>query len=178
MAESGTAEWPTFSGLSTVIFVTVGSSTPFDRLIAAVDDWAGLRSRTDVVAQIGNSQYKPKYIQVVSSLEPSEFRTRVETAKFVVAHAGMGSIITALEVGKPIVILPRREHLNETRNDHQLASANQFSSRPGIIVALDETQLAEKLDLADVAVADAEKLSTHASASLIDAIRSFISNVK
>ena len=57
----------------------------------------------------------------------------------------MGSIITALEVGKPIVILPRREHLNETRNDHQLASANQFSSRPGIIVALDETQLAEKL---------------------------------
>ena len=161
-----------------MIFVTVGSSTPFDRLIAAVDGWAGIRCHTDVIAQIGNSQYKPKYIQVVSSLEPTEFRNRVENAKFVVAHAGMGSIITALELGKPIIIMPRREHLQETRNDHQFATANQFMNRSGVLVALDEYQLPEKLDEAAVARMEVSKLGIQASPLLLATISSFIKNAR
>jgi UDP-N-acetylglucosamine transferase subunit ALG13 len=107
-----------------VIFVTVGSSEPFDRLVRAVDEWAGLRGRSDVFAQIGHSDYQPKHIQCSKFLDPSEFRTRFNNAQFVVAHAGMGSIITALEIGKPIVVMPRRAHLGETRSDHQVATVD------------------------------------------------------
>ena len=41
----------------------------------------------------------------------------------VIAHDEMGSIITALEMGKPIVVMPRRAELGEHRNDHQVAAA-------------------------------------------------------
>jgi UDP-N-acetylglucosamine transferase subunit ALG13 len=156
-----------------VIFVTVGTSMPFDRLIRSVDEWAGLRGRTDVIAQIGRSEYQPKDIEVVQFLRPSEFRDHVHSAKFVVAHAGIGSIITALEMGRPIVVMPRRAYLRETRTDHQVATANQFAQRRGIIVALDERELFPKLDQAETSSVAGE-ISTQASPQLIFTIRSFI----
>jgi UDP-N-acetylglucosamine transferase subunit ALG13 len=42
-----------------MIFVTVGSQMPFDRLVEAVDGWVGQTTR-EVLAQIGDSQLKPK----------------------------------------------------------------------------------------------------------------------
>ena len=60
-----------------MIFVTVGSSMSFDRLVRAVDEWAGLQGRADVFAQIGQSDYRPKYITFVQFMDPPEFRERV-----------------------------------------------------------------------------------------------------
>ena len=36
-----------------MIFVTVGTDSPFDRLMQVVDEWAAASGRTDVFAQIG-----------------------------------------------------------------------------------------------------------------------------
>ena len=123
-----------------MIFVTVGIQTPFDRLLRTVDDWAGLRCRAGVFAQVGESGYRGRHIITAKFLAPLEYRRRVETAQFVVAHAGMGSIITALELGKPIIVMPRRGDLSETRNDHQIATAKHFIQHPGIAVALTVSQ--------------------------------------
>ncbi len=62
-------------------------------------------------------------------------------ADVVIAHAGMGSIISAAEFGKPMVLLPRRGSLRETRNDHQIATAKWLRSKPGIFVADSEDEL-------------------------------------
>jgi UDP-N-acetylglucosamine transferase subunit ALG13 len=156
-----------------MIFVTVGSSISFDRLIRAVDDWAGTRNRRDVFAQIGQTEYKPRNIEAVQLLDPSEFRKHVIAADLIVAHAGMGSIITALENGKPILVLPRRACLLETRNDHQVATAVQFAKKDGVIVAMHEGELSTKLDQAGKFVVKT-KLTTEASPELISAIREFI----
>ncbi len=156
-----------------MIFVTVGSSTRFDRLIRAVDGWAGLRGRTDVFAQIGHTDYKPRNIESVQLLDPTEFRNRVNAADLIVAHAGMGSIITALEIGKPILIMPRRASLQETRNEHQVATAVQFAKRDGVVVAMDESELASKLDHSETFELRT-KLSSEASPELISTIRDFI----
>jgi UDP-N-acetylglucosamine transferase subunit ALG13 len=159
-----------------MIFVTVGTSTPFDRLIRAIDEWAGLHHRDDVFAQIGLSDYRPKNIEAVKLLNPPDFSGHFNAAQFVVAHAGMGSIITALEIGKPLVIMPRRAHFGETRNDHQFATANQFKAQRGIIVALDEEELIHKLDQAEI-VPVASQIGAQASPSLISAVRAFIEEV-
>src|SRR5690242_2073535 len=103
-----------------MIFVTVGTQGRFDRLIRTVDEWAGMRAQTDIFAQTGPSDYTPKHISVEPFVSPNEFRKRVETASLVIAHAGMGSIITALELGKQIIVMPRRSDLGEHRNDHQI----------------------------------------------------------
>jgi UDP-N-acetylglucosamine transferase subunit ALG13 len=125
-----------------VIFATVGSQEPFDRLIRAVDEWAASRGRFDVLAQIGNSSFRPRHIEFTKFLEPSDFNRLIRQASVVIAHAGMGSIISALEIGKPIVVMPRRGSLRETRNDHQVATAERFGSRGRVIVADDHKDFA------------------------------------
>lgn len=146
---------------------------PFDRLIRAVDDWAHLRGRSDVFAQIGSGGWHPSHIEWVEFLDPSEFRRQTEQADVVVAHAGMGSIITALECGKPILVMPRRGDLKETRNDHQVATARRFLEQGRIAVAFDEHELMERLDQVD-SLRARDPVSSQASPQLIQRIRSFI----
>lgn len=156
-----------------MIFVTVGAQMPFDRLIHTVDEWALSRGRTDVLAQIGASNYQSKSIQLVRFMNPLEFRERVEASSIVVAHAGMGTIITALEFGKPVIVMPRQGKLGETRNDHQVATAMKWSENGWITVASDEKELIEKLDETDTACG-VEQVDPQASPRLIAAIRNFI----
>jgi UDP-N-acetylglucosamine transferase subunit ALG13 len=157
-----------------MIFVTVGAQMPFDRLVKAVDDWAADRGRRDVFAQIGPTPWRPSHIQWKPFLTPAEFREKVLAATVVVAHAGMGSIITALEVGKPILVMPRSGALMETRNDHQLATARQFLAQGRTAVAFDERELVEKLDRIGELGAG-QKISTEASPLLLSVLRSFAS---
>jgi UDP-N-acetylglucosamine transferase subunit ALG13 len=156
-----------------MIFVTVGTQGQFDRLIQTIDEWAGARGRTDVFAQTGPSDYHAEHIRTGQFIDPTEFRKRVESASLVIAHAGMGSIITALELGKQIIVMPRRANLGEHRNDHQVATAKRFAEQGRIMVALNEQELFDKLDQLDV-FDKAERLDSEASPHLIDTIRMFI----
>lgn len=156
-----------------MIFVTVGTQGQFDRLIRTVDEWAGVHDRTDVFAQTGPSDYHAEHIHTEPFIDPIEFRKRVESASLVVAHAGMGSIITALELGKKIVVMPRRASFGEHRNDHQIATAKRFAEQGRIMVAFDEKELFDKLD--QLGFFDgAERLGAQASSHLLDTIRTFI----
>jgi UDP-N-acetylglucosamine transferase subunit ALG13 len=156
-----------------MIFATVGTQGQFDRLIRTVDEWAGGRGRTDVFAQIGPSNFCPKHIRTKQFIDPAEFRHRVESASLVIAHAGMGSIITALELGKPIVVMPRRASLGEHRNDHQVATAKRFAEQGRIIVVFNDKELVDKLDQLQN-FGDAAPLDVEASPHLIATIRTFI----
>jgi UDP-N-acetylglucosamine transferase subunit ALG13 len=156
-----------------LILVTVGAQMPFDRLVGAVDRWAQQRNRTDVLAQIGPTAWRPSHIRWTEFLEPAEFRRHVEAADVVIAHAGMGSILTALEMGKPIVVMPRRGDLMETRNDHQVATARQLLAQGWVQVAFDEVELLLKLQQID-SIRAAARISPHASTQLISAIRQFV----
>jgi UDP-N-acetylglucosamine transferase subunit ALG13 len=156
-----------------VIFVTVGSQEPFDRLIRAVDEWARLRARCDVFAQIASSELRPQHIEFTQFLEPSEFKRIMQETRVIVAHAGMGSIISALELGKPMVVMPRRASFRETRNDHQVATAERFGTQGRIIVANDEQDLPEKLDHA-LTLGDGGRIQAQASPRLIATIRAFL----
>jgi UDP-N-acetylglucosamine transferase subunit ALG13 len=156
-----------------VIFVTVGSQEPFDRLIRAVDEWARARMRSDVFAQVANSTIHPRHIKFTQFIEPSEFKRVMQETRLIVAHAGMGSIISALELGKPIVVMPRRADFRETRNDHQVATAERFGAQGRIIVANDEHDLPEMLDHA-LTLGEADRIQTQASPRLIGTIRAFL----
>ena len=116
-----------------MIFLTVGTQEPFDRLVRAVDAWCGKRDYREIFAQINNpgrNGYRPRNMEWTPTLSPAAYDDRMATADLIVAHAGMGSIITALSLAKPILILPRRADAKEQRNDHQIATAQRFASRP------------------------------------------------
>jgi len=156
-----------------MIFVTVGGQMPFDRLIGTVDEWALSRGRSDVFAQIGPSDFHARAVETTRFIDSIEFRRRFEAANLIVGHAGMGTIITALECGKPIIVMPRRGRLRETRNDHQVAMATHLSGQGRVMVAFDEEQLVERLDQFEAA-GEMERIEPHASPHLIGALRSFI----
>ncbi|MBY0241084.1 MAG: glycosyl transferase family 28 [Burkholderiaceae bacterium] len=166
----------------TMIFVTVGSQMPFDRLIRAVDLWAGhTRPDADIFAQIGDSAYRPAAMRYTRSLTPPEFAHTVAEADVIVAHAGMGSVLSGMERGKPLVLLPRRGDLQETRNDHQIATAHWLARRPGIFVAERDADLpaalAGAMAAAIMAANGGAAISPYASPDLLAAVRQFIVQV-
>lgn len=156
-----------------MIFATVGTQLPFDRLIRAIDEWAASRTCPQVFAQIGPSEFTPRHLQYAQFIDAAEFRIRVQQAQVVVAHAGMGSIITALELGKPIVVMPRRADLGEHRNDHQLQMVRSYLVNPHIRVAMDEFALAGHLDALRTAV-HIDGCPPQTSPQLLSCIQAFI----
>jgi len=109
---------------------------PFPRLVRAVDRWAG-ETGVDVVAQTGDPDYQPSSIRAVPWLRPDAYREHLVRAQAVIGHAGMGTILASLELGKPLLVMPRRGPLGETRNDHQVATARRFAERGWVLVAYD-----------------------------------------
>ena len=128
-----------------MIFVTVGHQMPFDRLIEAVDRWARQQGRDDVFAQIGATERFPQTIQSKKYLSPEQFDHHIAAADAIIAHAGIGTIIAALKLHKPLLVLPRRAALGETRNDHQVATAKYFEQHGYVLAAYEESGLPEKL---------------------------------
>jgi exopolysaccharide biosynthesis glucuronosyltransferase PssE len=125
-----------------VIFVTIGTMWPFDRLIRAMDALAGAEPRAEFLAQIGKGRYEPRHMRWVRVLDRAAYAAAIAGADVVVAHAGIGSVVTAGELGKPIVVLPRKAALGEHTSEHQLETAAWLHGRPGVFVAPEAEDLA------------------------------------
>jgi UDP-N-acetylglucosamine transferase subunit ALG13 len=173
MAALGERKRTRLHGKCDVIFVTVGTDLPFDRLVRVVDDWAAATGRDDVFAQIGKAARCPRHIAFSRFLEPVEYRRRLTEASSLVSHAGMGTILTALQYRKPVLVMPRRAALGEQRNDHQLATARRLAALGKVRVAFDENELRTQLAQFDELSAPAA-IGAYAQAELLAAIRGFI----
>jgi UDP-N-acetylglucosamine transferase subunit ALG13 len=131
-----------------MIFLTVGTQFPFDRLVKAVDELVGSGAITDeVFAQIGDSTYTPRHFQAVPSLDKGAFDDCFLKASAIISHAGMGTITMALDHGKSLLAMPRRSRYGEVVNGHQEGLARKFAACGHILVAEDERELPEKVKL-------------------------------
>lgn len=123
-----------------MILLTVGTQLPFDRLVRIVDDLAPDLPEP-VVAQIGHGKYEPRNMDWRRVVPPQEFEQLVASANLIVAHAGIGTLVTAERHGKSLILFPRSAVLGEHRNDHQKATIRALSGRPGVGVATSPEQL-------------------------------------
>jgi UDP-N-acetylglucosamine transferase subunit ALG13 len=128
-----------------VIFVSVGNQLPFDRLVHAVDRWASANSDVQVIAQVGELGLPPKHCQSVCTVDAVRYQELMANATHVVAHAGMGTVLTALRLGKPLLVMPRQSGRGEVRSDHQQSTCRYLEGLPGVTVAWDETELVTAL---------------------------------
>ncbi|MEM6333619.1 MAG: glycosyltransferase [Planctomycetota bacterium] len=159
------------------VFVTVGTQLAFDRLIEAMDAWAATAEGVEVFAQIGPSDYQPRHMAFKGFVTPGHCHSAMSAADVIVGHAGMGTILGSLELGKPVLVMPRLEAKGEHRSDHQVATAKRFDGRPGVTVAWDESALPGALAAAGERAARAG-IEPTADPELIDAIGGFIRSVK
>ena len=115
-----------------MIFVTVGTQKfQLNRLLKILDDE---RQDEKIFAQIGFSTYKPKNFKYKNFLTQKEFSEYIKKASIVITHAGVGSILTAMEYGKPILVFPRLKKYGEHVDDHQLQIAETFMEKKYLIM--------------------------------------------
>ena len=130
-----------------MIFVTVGSMFPFDRLIRAIDELAGAgRLREDVLAQIGDGRFVPSHIPYRRFMNRPEYELAIGESTSMIAHAGMGTIEMALAASKPLLVVPRSGRLGEHVNDHQFATAKKFEHLGHVLAAYDIEAIPAALD--------------------------------
>ncbi len=158
-----------------MIFATVGTQLPFDRMIKAIDKWNEKQQVRSCFAQVGQGGYSPTTIEFSETLRPSQFAKKIAKCKVIVSHAGMGTILTALQLAKPIIIMPRLSSLGEHRNDHQLATVENLRGIGGIYVADDEIALMAALDHVQ-SLAGGDCFSPFAQNSLLEAVSDFVGN--
>jgi UDP-N-acetylglucosamine transferase subunit ALG13 len=121
---------------------------PFNRFIRAADKWAQTHSDYAVLAQIGSGEYIPRNMRWTRMLSPGEYRKAVEASAIIVSHAGMGSYFFAMEMRKPIVMLPRHASKQEHTTDHQVHTVKWLCHKPGVYVAISDDELPRAIDQA------------------------------
>jgi len=113
-----------------MIFASVGNMLPFDRLVRAVDEWAAENPNTEVIIQIGNGVYEPRYAQWLRLLPHNAYLARLHECDLFVAHVGMGSILQALVARKQALLLPTHASLGEHTTEHQSETLAGSAHRP------------------------------------------------
>jgi len=129
-----------------MIFLTVGTQFPFDRLVKAIDKAAGTNGFDEqIVAQVGESSYSPENFDAAPTLEKAVFDQHFNDADSIISHAGMGTITMALDHRKPLLVMPRLKKYGEVVNDHQLAIAKKFEQLGYLLVAYDAEEVPVKM---------------------------------
>jgi beta-1,4-N-acetylglucosaminyltransferase len=125
-----------------VIFVTIGSYEPFDRLLAAV---GALLGDEPIIAQCGGSRVRPVRASCVEFMPFDDLVEHVRRARAVITHAGVGSVLTVLANGKRPIVVPRLKRFGEAVDDHQLAFARRLSVAGAVVLVEDPAQLEHAL---------------------------------
>jgi UDP-N-acetylglucosamine transferase subunit ALG13 len=122
-----------------VIFVTVGTHhQPFTRLIEALDALpAG-----ELVVQHGHSPAPRHAAEATPFLGYAEMVERMHAADAIVTHAGVGSVLTALRLGRTPAVVPRRRSFAEHVDDHQVQLTAALAGSERVVPVWDMEELA------------------------------------
>lgn len=164
-----------------MIFCSVGTQLPFPRLIDYLTLWSEKvdNHNTQIIVQSGDKRAKKNgKITSFAFVSESEFSEYMTSAAIIVSHAGMGNIIRAIELNKPIVIVPRLSDLKEHRNDHQIDSANRFCTLDNVFIANDYDSFCNAINSAFHYVKSEGGFSFPEREKLISYLESEIHNIK
>lgn len=130
-----------------MIFVILGTQKfQLNRLLMELDRYKEENLLQDeIIAQIGHSTYLPKHFQYTRFLNKEEFDHLIRKADLVITHSGVGSIITAIGAGKPVIVYPRLEKYGEHVDDHQADIAEAFCRKKYVLCCREEDDLLEKI---------------------------------
>lgn len=112
-----------------MIFLTLGTQDfQFNRLLEMVDRLVAEGViRDEVFAQSGCSTYSPVHYPCVDFLDPTEFARHIREADFIIAHAGVGTIMNCITSDKKLIVVPRDAAHREHVDNHQYEIAEEFA---------------------------------------------------
>lgn len=114
-----------------MIFVTCGSSPAgFERLMRALE----VLPPSELTVQHGPVA-APRCATAYDFLPFDRVVELMQEADVVVSHAGVGSILCALQAGHVPIVFPRLKRHGETVDDHQVELARALAQRGTVLVA-------------------------------------------
>lgn len=122
-----------------MIFVTIGTSEPFDRLLRVLPE----NGREELVVQCGDSSLRVRGATVRAYLPYEELVALIRRSRVVVCHAGVGTILTALANGRRPIVVPRLARFREAVDDHQVALARRLADAGLVLLAEDPARVPE-----------------------------------
>lgn len=126
-----------------MIFVSLGTmDMPFLRMAQAVDAWAAT-SDEPVVVQSGYTRYPFRHARSFDFCTKDEMRRYIQSASILILQGGWGAISEAMELGKRIVVMPRREGSEHIHDQFQLV--RKLDSLDCVLGVFDEADLPEKI---------------------------------
>ena len=134
-----------------MIFVTLGTQDkPFKRLIKAVERQVIIGNITEeVIVQVGCTKYKSDKVKIIEYMTGDEFNKYLDEARVVISHAGVGTIIKALEKNKKVIAAARKSVFGEHVNNHQEQILDNFTAKGYILPLKRFRSLNEVLDKVD-----------------------------
>jgi UDP-N-acetylglucosamine transferase subunit ALG13 len=128
-----------------VIFVTLGTHhDPFPRLIEGLQ----ALDAEELVVQYGHSP-APLHAAETSQFLPFEdLIEQIRTADVVVTHAGVGSILTCLRLGRTPLVVPRQSRFGEHVDDHQVELTRALARERKVIPVWDMSDLPRLVEVA------------------------------
>lgn len=157
-----------------MIFYSVGTQMPFDRLYGYLSEWSRHHPDVDIVAQTGNRDGSDGKIKCFKRLAEPLFSQHFDNASIVVSHAGMGNIIRSLELSKPIVIVPRDSTQGEHINNHQFDTVENFSSFSSVFIARNQEEFLRAMDTAQQFGNSEHKIKFSERNKLISYLKDFV----
>lgn len=133
-----------------MIFVCIGSRDyQFNRLLKALDELVESGEvQEEIFAQIGQSQYVPKHYAWQRYLDADTFRKHLENTDLLISHAGVGTLLSALKLGKTVIAVPRYVRFGEHIDDHQTQIADVLSGEGYLYQVKDIADLGKTIVLA------------------------------
>lgn len=128
-----------------MIFVTLGTQKfQLNRLLVKLDELCEAGMIKDVIyAQKGYSDYTPKNYDYTDFMNRDEFEDRIKESSLVITHSGVGSILSAMQEKKPVIVFPRLGKFKEHVDDHQCEIAEAFSKKNYVLLCGEEDDLCE-----------------------------------
>jgi UDP-N-acetylglucosamine--N-acetylmuramyl-(pentapeptide) pyrophosphoryl-undecaprenol N-acetylglucosamine transferase len=118
------------------IVVTVGTLPfPFWRLLIRLRTILPTDVEVLIQSGVAGQTFDWPAATIRPMMPPAELRRAMEEADAVVAHAGIGSLLTAFDAGKLPILVPRMQHHREHVDDHQVHIASAFAAEGRAVMA-------------------------------------------
>ncbi len=152
------------------IFVPLGTQKfPFKRLIVALNNLVeeGFYTPEDIVMQSTMYDVEPLFVHV-GLIPVDDFNKYMQDAELVITHAGVNSIISCMQMGKALLVVPRLQKYGEHVDDHQMEIAHLMEEKYNVLVVQDLSEL--KMMIEKAMTHKYKKWESH-KMSLIEAIK-------
>lgn len=124
-----------------MILVTLGTQKEqFKRLLDYIEH---SQIKDEIIVQSGHTKYESKKMKLFDFIPYEEMEKYIKKADVIITHAGTGSVLMPLKMGKKVIVCARLSKYEEHIDDHQQQLADIFSEEEYVLELNENNSLDE-----------------------------------